>query len=154
MGRNFDYERAAQALVYAEVYGKAAAAREFNVSRKSIYNWRDRVKEDETLRVMYTETKRSFLHHWAEEASPVLRKGLKKLDRMIEKIPEDPKYANRILQILGNVAHLVNVKTAIDRRYGQPDHVPDDGHSDSRSDDSGDASIHRIRDGGGRADAG
>lgn len=72
-GNGFNYERAASVLVDAAYTNDEKAAEKWGVTRQSVYNWRQRLAEDEKLLTLFDAKKERFEAEWAQELPNAIR---------------------------------------------------------------------------------
>ncbi|WP_404789268.1 hypothetical protein [Altericista sp. CCNU0014] len=67
MAREFNHERAAMVLCDAVMMGDRKAADKWDISLRTICNWRDRLENDEKLRNLMQEYREKQTEKWLED---------------------------------------------------------------------------------------
>jgi predicted regulator of amino acid metabolism with ACT domain len=67
MARGFNHERAAMVLCDAVILGDRKAADKWDISLRTICNWRDRLENDEKLRNLMQEYREKQTEKWLED---------------------------------------------------------------------------------------
>jgi len=83
MAQKFPYERASSILAEAELWGDDAVCKRWNITRQTLWNYRNRASEDGKLLQSFTLKKRMLLMGWQQDATECLRVGLQDLKRRI-----------------------------------------------------------------------
>lgn len=129
MGRSFNYDQAAAALVEAAYYGDEQAAKEYDVSRRTIRRWRNRMDEDDDLAALVAAKKQQFEDSWADELPAAIRASIEFLGRAARngKVHD----TDSIRTIAGSLKILADValtKKVLDARLtgrGEPERTED-----------------------------
>jgi hypothetical protein len=117
MSRSFNYERAAGALVDAIFSGDKAAAEKWDVSTRSIEEWRSRLKEDEELLALFKSKKHAREKTWASEIPQVIQDGLRFVSDAIKHAnPEDPEALKAVVGALKVLMDIDLTKQVLDAR--------------------------------------
>ncbi|MBW4598997.1 MAG: hypothetical protein KME29_05115 [Calothrix sp. FI2-JRJ7] len=117
MSRSFNYERAAGALVDAIFSGDKAAAEKWDVSTRSIEEWRSRLKEDEELLALFKSKKQAREKSWASEIPDTIQAGLKFVkDATSHSDPADPEAIKAIVGALKVLMDIDLTKQVLDAR--------------------------------------
>jgi hypothetical protein len=117
MSRTFNYERAASALVDAIFSGDKAAAEKWDVSTRSIEEWRVRLKEDSELEAQFKIKKKAREKSWAGEIPHTIEEGLKFIkDATKHADPADPQAINAITSALKVLMDVDLTKQVLDAR--------------------------------------
>ena len=86
MAQHLNYERAAAILVDAAYLGDEAAAKKWQVSVRTIKNYRDRLKVDAKLSEFFHRKRGVAEGHWSTELKRALRSVLTKAAQIAESI--------------------------------------------------------------------
>ncbi|BDA74392.1 hypothetical protein CAL7716_085580 [Calothrix sp. PCC 7716] len=120
MSRSFNYERAAGALVDAIFMGDKAAAEKWDVSTRSIEEWRSRVKEDNELLALFNSKKQAREKSWASEIPDTIQAGLKFVkDATSHADPADPEAVKAITGALKILMDIDLTKQVLDARLAE-----------------------------------
>lgn len=117
MSRSFNYERAAGALVDAIFMGDKAAADKWDVSTRSIEEWRSRLKDDNDLLALFKSKKHAREKTWASEIPEVIQNGLKFISEATRSSdPADPEAVKVISGALKILMDIDLTKQVLDAR--------------------------------------
>lgn len=117
MSRFFNYERAASALVDAIFEGDKKAAEKWDVSTRSIEEWRSRLREDEELEQLFKSKRKAREKTWASEIPEVIRDGLKFIkDATSHGDPGDPEMVKAITSAVKVLTDVDLTKQVLDAR--------------------------------------
>lgn len=84
MAYRLNYERAAAILVDAAYLGDEEAAKKWNITVRTIYNYRDRLKTDVKLSELFTKKRAAAEGSWVSELKRALRTTLHKATMIVE----------------------------------------------------------------------
>lgn len=122
MPRAFNHERAAQALTDAILMGDEAAAKKYEVSVRSIQEWRSRLHTDPVLVESFAKKKRLQDDAWADEIPAMLKAGIKYLKDAAQQCdPRDPDSVHAIAGAIKIVSEVEQVRKVIDARLANQD---------------------------------
>lgn len=106
----FPYQRAAEALARLDYESGAAVAKSFNVTTRTLTNWRERLEWDEKLRGLYKEIIDRRIEKIIEEIPPTMRKMIRFLDSATEELdPADPDSVRAIIQAAESMVELLMI---------------------------------------------
>ncbi len=111
-GTNFKPHLAATVLVEAAYRGDDEAAAHWNVSTRSILNWRKRLENDPEFAAVFANKKDRFEAGWRDELGSALRAGIDFLRRAAQ--VADPTNHEVIFSIAGAVKILADVNISMD----------------------------------------
>ena len=114
-----DYDRVATILVDALYRGDDYAAGAWGVTKRTIRNYRTRLRGDADLSAVFLEKKQLKESAWADDLPPAIREGIEYL----RKAPRHLEYtAENVHAVTGSVkilAELDIVRTVLNARYAE-----------------------------------
>ena len=116
---NFNSERAAMILADASVMGDAAAAAKWDVSDKTVRNYRARASNNPDFAALYRKKQLSISSAWSEDAGRFLGKALAKLEKLVEQA-DDPKYIHDVAGAIKVVGELRIAKEVLSEPESDP----------------------------------
>lgn len=84
MAHQLNYERAAAILVDAAYLGDEQAAKKWNITVRTIFNYRERLKTDTKLSELFMRKRRAAEGNWVSELKRALRTTLDKATQIVE----------------------------------------------------------------------
>ncbi|MEL6225282.1 MAG: hypothetical protein AAFR31_21855 [Cyanobacteria bacterium J06627_8] len=122
MPRAFNYERAACALVDAILMGDRAAAEKYEVTYRSIQEWRARLSTDPKLVQLFQEKKQIQDAAWGDEIPNAIASGIKFLTRAAQECkPDDPDAVHAIAGYIKILSEISMTRKVIDARLAGKD---------------------------------
>lgn len=120
----FNYDRAAQLLADAALYGDVKALQRSGMTRQTLHRYRQRLADDDVLLQIFTEKKALLEREWANELAPAIRNGIEFLSRAAQTADaSDPDAIHAVagaVKILTGVSFTKDVLSArISERTGQ-----------------------------------
>lgn len=129
MRGGFDYDRAAAILVEAAYYGDQKAAQRWDISERTIYNYRKRAKTDEKLSDLFKSKRATFERSWADELPGSIKAGIDFLKRAAQSADHNnPDVIHAIAGALKIQAGVAVTKDILDARLARergPTDTPD-----------------------------
>lgn len=111
MSKQFDAERAALILCDAVFLTDEKAAEKWNVTRRTVTNYRDRLNTDPLFAQIFQTTRQSLEGNWKSELSRAITTGVKKMARMIEAAPDGSTFDAKALEaVTGAVKALSEIQ--------------------------------------------
>jgi hypothetical protein len=117
LSRPFNYDKASFALVDALFMGDKAAAEKWEVSTRTIEDWRSRLPEDDKLQSEFKKKKRSRENAWATEIPETIKSALQFIKSATNHC--DPADPEAVKAISGSLKILLDVdltKQVLDAR--------------------------------------
>lgn len=114
-----DYDRVATILVDALYKGDDHAANAWGITKRTIRNYRQRLREDEALSAIFLEKKLLAEQAWADDLPAAIREGidyLRKAPRHLDYTPDNVHAVTGAVKIL---AELDIVRTVLNARYAE-----------------------------------
>lgn len=103
----FNQDRAAKALVDAILMGDRAAAEKYDVTIRTMENWRSRLDTDPHFSAFFQELRAKKDERWADDLAAALASGIRFLkDAGTQADPKDP---DAIVAITGAVETLADI---------------------------------------------
>lgn len=122
MPRAFNYERAAAALVDAIVMGDHGAAEKYEVSYRSIQEWRSRLQTDKVLVQFFKEKKALQDKEWAHEIPSAIASCIQYLKKASQECDcKDPDAVHAIAGALKIMSEVSMTREVIDARLAGQD---------------------------------
>ena len=113
MPQSFRYNRAARALAEADIFGVGPTAEKFNITTRSLSNWRNRALEDPILSQKYAECVDKLTKDWQEDTTLFMKTSLARLTRLAKDgTKEDAEFIHALagaLKIVGEINIAVQV---------------------------------------------
>lgn len=135
-----DTERAAEILVQSIYRSDKIVASEFGISIKTVQNYRKRMKDDESLALVFREKRQLIESQWADKLGGAILDAIEFIKRAArEADPKDPEVIHAITGSLKIIAQIDITRTAINARYALSN-----GSADSHAD--------QVRSSAGQAD--
>lgn len=120
MGRRLDYDRVAAILVEALYYGDQETAKRWDITTRTIQNYRARLDDDAELSVIFADKKAAFETEWANEVPAALRSAVRFLMRAGEEAdPSDPQAIHAVAGALKMLAEVRFTKDILDARLSE-----------------------------------
>jgi hypothetical protein len=117
MPRQFNYTRAAAALVEAQLKSDAEVAAAFGVSVRSLETWRVRLSWDEALQVEYKRMAKGKLETWVSKIPDCLDGAIAFITRATtEADPKDPDAVRAITGAIATLNEVGIIQEAIQQR--------------------------------------
>lgn len=107
----FDYDRAGRILVDAVLLGEQTACDKWQISRKTLSRYRERLADDPKLSAVVQQKKRLIDDGWQREASDLLKKTLTKLGQLVDNATQEQ--IREVVGVAKVVGDLVITQTAI-----------------------------------------
>ena len=117
LSRPFPYDKASSALVDAIFMGDRAAAQKWEVSTRTVEEWRSRLHTDEKLQAEFKRKKRLRENAWATEIPETIKAGLKFIkDATSHCDPADPDAVKAIASSLKILLDVDLTKQVLDAK--------------------------------------
>lgn len=118
--RTFDPDRAAMALIDAQMMGDKKAADKWHVTPRTLTNWRKRLSEDSIFAVYFQKKKEIWEKEWAKSIPPVIHSALEfLLEAFAEADRTDPQVIQAVNKSLSTLVEVEITKQVIDLRLQQ-----------------------------------
>lgn len=118
MTKQFDYDRAARALIEAIHYGDDVAAQRFGVTKRSIRRWRAKSQIDQELSHKVRELKDLDNRDWAKRLVDGILAQIDYATRAAQEAnPKDPEAIHANTASLRALSEIAIVKDILDARY-------------------------------------
>jgi len=111
-GGKFKPQLAASALVEAAYYGDIKAAERWDVTVRTVQNWRNRLDDDAEFSAIFAHKKEMFEEGWRDEIGSAIRAGIEFLKRAA--LTADVKKPDVIYSIAGAVKILSDIRNGSD----------------------------------------
>ena len=115
----FDRDRAARILVDAELFGIETTCDKWQISRRTLERYREKLRDDPGLSQVVAQKKRLVDEGWQRDACSLVKKTLAKLEALVGAATvENIRDVAGVLKIAGD---LLITQTAIDPTNDEPE---------------------------------
>lgn len=109
----------------------AALCARYGVSTKTLERWKARCSSDQKLAAVVSKKKNAQREEWEDEAVRFMRRGLRKLDELVDKAAvTDMRNVSGAIHLVGNLL----VASGVLRGKPLPNHPPDPEPSEAEGD--------------------